>query len=286
MSNLDHIEFLHVLTLDALSRSVVRADDALLFMGGTSLKLCYGSPRWSEDLDFLAVDGTCLKDVMSGVAGRVNDACMARFGKPVTVHGGNPEKNPVKFELRMAGNNKAEPHLRVKVEFHRAPRPLIELWERHDRRVRSRAVPTVSPVVSTASLTEIFAEKLHCIGGRRALKVRDVFDLAWIAGHDGSDRAVDRAAAYASAESHLALYPTKADCRASVRVGMDRLERIGDDELAAGINDFLPAALTVGAREVAQIRDTCQHELTAFEAHLCAQEAGASLTATSGLGVR
>lgn len=270
MAAIEQIEFLHVAALDALSRASVRAEDAVMFMGGTSLKLCYGSPRWSEDLDFLAVDGTRLDAVMDGVAKRVNDLCLARYGRAVTVHGGNPDKNPVKYELRMAGENRAEPHLRVKIEFHTASRALVDAWDRPECRISSRALPNVAPVISTASLTEIFAEKLHAIGGRRALKVRDVFDLAWMAGLDGSDRAVDRAAAYGAADAHLALYPTKAACDQAVPIGIERVRGIGAAELAAGINEFLPGHVQIDIREAERMRSACLRELEAFEAHLAA----------------
>lgn len=44
---------LHVATLDALMASRRWEPGDLAFQGGTSLHLVHGSPRFSEDLDFL-----------------------------------------------------------------------------------------------------------------------------------------------------------------------------------------------------------------------------------------
>lgn len=46
---------LHVATLDALMASRRWEPGDLVFQGGTSLHLAHGSPRFSEDLDFLGI---------------------------------------------------------------------------------------------------------------------------------------------------------------------------------------------------------------------------------------
>jgi predicted nucleotidyltransferase component of viral defense system len=262
MSDIEKIEFLHVMTLDALCRTKVGTDGSLLFMGGTSLKLAYGSPRWSEDLDFLAVDGTRLEEIMLFVLRRVSASTKARFGMEATLHGGNPEKNPVKFAVRVRGANPAEPSLRVKCEFHRVAAEILSSWDSRQARISSPFVPTVSAVVNTASLTEIFAEKLHSVGGRRALKERDLFDIAWIAGQQG-ENAIDREVAYRRAEEHLSIYPTKAGCSESVEVGIERVSGIAPERLATAISTFISSG-EISMDQAGQIKRDCLNELRTF----------------------
>lgn len=49
-------ELLHYRILDAMMREGFFS--SLVFQGGTSLRLCHGSPRYSEDLDFGSVKPT------------------------------------------------------------------------------------------------------------------------------------------------------------------------------------------------------------------------------------
>lgn len=47
-------EIIHYEIIRSLGRNGLLRD--ITFQGGTSLRLCYGSQRYSEDLDFVAVD--------------------------------------------------------------------------------------------------------------------------------------------------------------------------------------------------------------------------------------
>ena len=54
-------ELLHYEILRALDEAAVL--DKLVFQGGTSLRLCHGAPRYSEDLDFAgATPGVAARD--------------------------------------------------------------------------------------------------------------------------------------------------------------------------------------------------------------------------------
>lgn len=44
---------LQIFLLDAIARTSVSEPGAMMFHGGTAISTCYGSPRWSEDLDFV-----------------------------------------------------------------------------------------------------------------------------------------------------------------------------------------------------------------------------------------
>ncbi len=93
-------ELLHYRILDAMMREGFFS--SLVFQGGTSLRLCHGSPRYSEDLDFaggtsfdmdtLKGLGSCISDSLSGMAGggidsRVRAAASSRLGQLSDVPG-------------------------------------------------------------------------------------------------------------------------------------------------------------------------------------------------------
>ena len=71
--------------------------DRLTFQGGTSLRLCYGAPRFSEDLDFAGgksfktADLMMMKDCIEEYLGK-------RYGLQVTV------KEPKEMAQEIQGN--------------------------------------------------------------------------------------------------------------------------------------------------------------------------------------
>lgn len=62
---------LHVATLDALMASRRWQPGELVFQGGTSLHLAHGSPRFSEDLDFLVDSTLKLSNIADAVGQRL-----------------------------------------------------------------------------------------------------------------------------------------------------------------------------------------------------------------------
>lgn len=74
-------ELLHYRILDAMMREGFFS--SLVFQGGTSLRLCHGSPRYSEDLDFAG--GTSFDmDTLKGLGSCISDS-LSGMGDDVTV---------------------------------------------------------------------------------------------------------------------------------------------------------------------------------------------------------
>ena len=76
-------ELLHYRILDAMMREGFFS--SLVFQGGTSLRLCHGSPRYSEDLDFAG--GTSFDmDTLKGLGSCISDS-LSGMGDDVTAQG-------------------------------------------------------------------------------------------------------------------------------------------------------------------------------------------------------
>jgi len=172
----------------------------LVFQGGTALRLCRGSDRFSEDLDFAggidfsAAGMACIKDCVEKRIGE-------RFGLKVSVSN-KPAKaradgiEHVKVDkwwilIETAPENPAMPRQKIKLEIANIPartRELVPLRANYDSVM---AMPTI--FVNTEALDEIMADKILAFPtsmldnqGRPVapdsakIRHRDIWDLAWI----------------------------------------------------------------------------------------------------------
>jgi len=176
-------EALQVYTLAAIySRP---AADQIVFQGGTCLRLVYGGPRYSEDVDFVTTldraELTALFEPVSREVARLaplfEGEITARVQKAI----------PEIVRWRVYYQAAREPDsTSISLEF--APYPA---YTDHAAVLRSPvdlpALPLV--VVRAEALEEIMADKVAAFLGRRYVKGRDVFDLWWL---KGKGVAVDR----------------------------------------------------------------------------------------------
>lgn len=175
---------LHVATLQALMSSRRWTAGDLVFQGGTSLHLAHGSPRLSEDLDFLVKSSLKLNTIESAVLQRLQYNLALPEGASVSVKPAKDGRNPHSFMVVVGGENLIG-GVHVKVE----------LWKTEDQALGEVGV-TVAPVrilnganaglqtfVPTAELSEIYADKVFALAARSYLKPRDVFDLHWLIRH-------------------------------------------------------------------------------------------------------
>ncbi len=191
-------ELLHYEIFQALNGEGLLKD--LVFQGGTSLRLCRGSPRYSEDLNFAGgVDFSSHQ--MDRIQACVEQHIGARFGLKVSVRSkpaplSDAASHQVKVDkwwisIETAPENPAMPRQKIKLEIANVPahtrelRPLIANYE---------SVRAMAPVlVNTESLSEIMADKVVAFPtsmrdqqgrpvGPDALKIRhrDIWDLAWL----------------------------------------------------------------------------------------------------------
>lgn len=161
----------------------------LVFQGGTSLRLCYGADRYSEDLDFAggqdfstARFATLMDRVESHVGGR--------YGLEVTVK--EPKSN--KTQPERAGvdvhqwrvsiitdpGRKDVPKQRVHIEIAGVPAYTSEVRQ---LRVNYDFLPDGygDLLLLVESLDEIMADKLLALAAsRERVRHRDIWDLAWL----------------------------------------------------------------------------------------------------------
>lgn len=180
-------ELLHYDILFILDRE--RLLDLLVFQGGTSLRLCYGAVRYSEDLDFV---GGCdfktenlmeMKSCIEKYIGR-------RYGLEVVVKEPKdlalePESRDIQVDkwqivVVTAPGQRHIPKQKIKIEvanvqaYSRVPCSLLHNYD---------FLPDgyADTIVMTESLDEIMADKLISLVNCQAyIRYRDVWDLRWL----------------------------------------------------------------------------------------------------------
>lgn len=178
---------LHVATLEALMASRRWEPGDLIFQGGTSLHLTHGSPRYSEDLDFLVKASLNLEKISSAMQARLRALPWVPFDTTLTVSNAKLAHNPHAFSVTISGPDVVG-----------SVRVMVELWQTADDamaaikavvvpvRLASGVAAGMQTFVPTADLAEIYADKVFALAARPYLKPRDVFDLYWLSQQGGS----------------------------------------------------------------------------------------------------
>lgn len=186
-------ELLHYDILFSLDREGLL--DQLTFQGGTSLRLCYGSPRYSEDLDF--VGG---KDFTSAEAKDIKH-CLEkyigeRYGLEVIVKEPNetaalPEYANIKVDkwqvrVTTSPERKDLPKQMIKIEIANVP-----AYTRVPQAIRQNYdfLPDgyEDMLVLTESLDEIMTDKvISYVSCQKYIRYRDLWDLRWLSQHQAS----------------------------------------------------------------------------------------------------
>ncbi|MDK9357993.1 nucleotidyl transferase AbiEii/AbiGii toxin family protein [Lelliottia sp. V106_10] len=163
--------------------------DQLTFQGGTSLRLCYGAPRFSEDLDFsggvdfnskqLQAMKTCLERYIGDRYGfEVSVKEPAELKDEPEYAGLNVDKWQV--SITTAPERRDLPRQRIKIEvanipsYSREPKALLANYE---------FLPDgySDTLVLAESLDEIMADKLvSLVNTQRYVRNRDIWDLRWL----------------------------------------------------------------------------------------------------------
>lgn len=239
----DRVEFLHVAALDALAQRRSMPDDDVIFQGGTCLHLAYGSPRYSEDLDFLTIPSTDLQYLVHSVHQHVVAATLKEFGvaaglkvSPRNARGHNPSV----FELRLSGSHAAEPQTVLKLEFYVVHPQSLRGYESKARVLDSRSLTALKPVVAVADAIELFVDKLQAIGGRAYMKHRDLFDLWWI--RAAGLLPEDKELIYSRSDNHRTMYPS--ELAVDDTLVLTKLAQVNIDTMRRELERFLPPMLT------------------------------------------
>ena len=188
----------------------------LKFQGGTSLHLVYGSPRFSEDLDFITATTKGLHAAVRTASSHVRAAFAREFPNLTTsLKIRDQEESPDPRNPRLFTLTLSEPDwyqsLKVKVVFFIVDERVTQGYESHVRPMgvlRPRLQVDIPQVnIETADLNEILCDKLHALGDRQRLKERDVFDLWWICNQQGISAAQAAAQFALRYRTHLDMYP-------------------------------------------------------------------------------
>jgi len=179
-------EILHYDIFHALDKAGLLKD--LVFQGGTSLRLCRGSSRFSEDLDFAGgKDFTSAK--MQPIKACLETYIGARYGLHVEVKDPKemalaPEYEGVKVDkwqisVETAPQQRNLPRQKIKIEIANIPaytRELVPLRANYDFLLGYGAV-----LVNTESLDEVMADKMIAFPvSTKYIRYRDIWDLAWL----------------------------------------------------------------------------------------------------------
>jgi predicted nucleotidyltransferase component of viral defense system len=139
----------------------------LIFKGGTALRLGYGSPRFSEDLDF-----SLTKDVLKGKFSSFIEKMIAPF--PEMALTDLEEKHYTYLpEIKVTQNYLPFP-FRIKIEISKREIKGYQ-WE---LKLLSSPATVIQVMAQVATLEQIYNDKLACLKGRA--KPRDLFDLWYI----------------------------------------------------------------------------------------------------------
>ncbi|TVQ20229.1 MAG: nucleotidyl transferase AbiEii/AbiGii toxin family protein [Spirochaetaceae bacterium] len=159
----------------------------MVFIGGTCLRLCYGSPRLSEDLDFTtAIDPDVIPGHLSRLARTLEGSLHEKYQLPVEVSDPKHEAGLVRtWKVRITTRPERPdlPAQRIHIDVQalpaRDPQPMLP---RNPYRVE---MGTAGLILSASSLAEILADKLIAIALRsNRIKWRDLWDVAWLVQHD------------------------------------------------------------------------------------------------------
>jgi predicted nucleotidyltransferase component of viral defense system len=264
-------EWLHVESLAAILSLHSWTPGRFAFQGGTALHLCYGSPRFSEDLDFLLLDIKDLEGFAQHLSVHLSMAALIRVpgsSIKVTANSHNAERNPMLFEARFQ-HPQVMTKLVVKLEFFKTPQPLMTPYRtelRQPRGMHSAYVMQIPGLVPTAEASEIVLDKIHAFPHRAYLKYRDVFDLWWL--RQNELPRIDWAGMAPRFDYHRELYNTTqpADLGAKLR---ERAAQITVSGLQEELSSHLPLALykTFTEEKCKWIIDFFRKEIETFIYH-------------------
>lgn len=178
-------ELLHYEILFALDRANLLR--GLTFQGGTALRLCYGAPRLSEDLDFSGGPEFRAEN-LQGAKEAVERRVRERFGVAAVVK--EPRRERVMsgvavhrwwLVMKLPGSRPDESHLRVRLEVANVPAYSHEVCALH---ANYDFLPNgySDLLIAAESRDEVMADKLVSLvaSGVDRVRHRDIWDLRWL----------------------------------------------------------------------------------------------------------
>lgn len=179
-------ELLHYEILQALDGD--RLMDRLVFQGGTCLRLCYGSQRFSEDLDFVggkefsANDLTSLRSVVEESLSRHYDVSVEVDEPEMTEHKADEDVFVKRWLVKVitAPARPDLPQQRINIEVASIPAYTTIV---RALKVQYPGLPSSygDTLIRAERLEELCADKLKAFVTSNYPRYRDIWDLYWIA---------------------------------------------------------------------------------------------------------
>lgn len=195
----------HILVLDGLASKTKWSVEDVVFQGGTSLALAWNSPRFSEDLDFVARNDLNLSEAMHTIAQHVQEKLGENYPGAIVELKEKGEGQNSNFMLAVSLPNVLG-KVKIKTEFWKVDNEHIQSYDGSIKQVAARG--NISPTVPVASPDQIFADKMVALGARPRLKWRDVFDLWYLDGIGHASVAQNPEQFITYFENTLAMYNT------------------------------------------------------------------------------
>lgn len=185
----DSIGLLPVIEKELIHYDIIRAMsengflENLCFQGGTSLRLCYGSERFSEDLDFTG--GVHFESAtMNQLKECIEDGLSDKYGLSVEVKPPKEKKDAGinvsvwQVKVMTAPDRPDIPSQKIKIEVANVPshtRDLVQISQNYQFSV---GVPLI---IGVQSMEEIMADKLLALPASVShIRHRDIWDLNWM----------------------------------------------------------------------------------------------------------
>jgi predicted nucleotidyltransferase component of viral defense system len=172
-------ELLHHDILREMSRAGLL--EKLTFMGGTCLRMCYGSNRLSEDLDFTGGDGfgrECLRPLPT----LLTEKLLIKYGLNVEVSEPKREIGNVdtwRLKIVTRTEQKGMPVQRINIDICAVPG-----YDKRPMMLRNHYgvdMGTSGLILQVESREEILADKLIALPLRPGrIKNRDLWDIVWL----------------------------------------------------------------------------------------------------------
>lgn len=177
-------EMIHYDLLYAITRTPDLARN-LVFHGGTALRLCHASTRFSEDLDFCCGDEATFEKLEELVGKQFSELMESRYGletrwdqkKPLHFSGGIEVRRwQARVYVPVPGSSRLNHSHRINVEVSRMPS--------HDNapagiRCHYKHLPPGQRemMIRTSSTKEILVDKILAVSNRADIKSRDLWDI-------------------------------------------------------------------------------------------------------------
>jgi len=181
-------EVLHYDILSALSHEGLL--DGLVFQGGTSLRLCYGGLRYSEDLDFagdrdfVSTEVLAIKEAVEDYIGkRYNLAVAVKYPKEMRQQPDyeNVQVDKWQVSIETQPGRRDLPRQKIKLEIANIPAYTPEF---RFLQINYPGLPEhyEDLALQVESLPEIMSDKIVSLcASTKVVRYRDIWDLSWLA---------------------------------------------------------------------------------------------------------